>query len=63
VLLGYHRRLVLLGLELGLAWPVPVSAVVTVLVELTPCEVPAHYELGKCPLDCFGADLYALLGL
>jgi len=63
VLLGYHRRPVLLGLLLGLARGVPVSAVVTVLVELTPCEVPAHYELGKCPLDCFGADLYALLGL
>jgi hypothetical protein len=54
---------VLLGLKLDLAWPVPVSAVVTVLVELTPCEVPAHNELGKCPLDCFGADLDALLGL
>jgi hypothetical protein len=54
---------VLLGLKLGLTRCVPVRAVVTVLVELTPCEVPPDNELGKCPLDCFGADLDALLGL
>jgi hypothetical protein len=54
---------VLLCLLLKLAWGVPVSAVVAVLVKLTAAQVPAHDKLGKCPLDCFGADLYALLCL
>jgi hypothetical protein len=54
---------VLLCLLLKLARCVPVSAVVAVLVKLTAAQVAAHNELGKCPLDCFGADLYALLCL
>jgi len=61
VLLGYHRGPVLLGLLLLLAWGVPVSAVVPVLVELTARQVPAHYQLCKCSLDCFAAYSYALL--
>jgi hypothetical protein len=54
---------VLLGLLLLLAWCIPVSAVVPVLVKLTARQVPAHYQLCKCSLDCFAAYSHALLGL
>lgn len=53
----------LLCLPLLLAWGIPVSAVVAVLVELTASEVPALYQLSECSLDGFGADLNALLSL
>jgi hypothetical protein len=52
---------VLLGLLLGLAWGIPIGAVVAVLVKLPACEVASHHELGEGSLDCFGADPNALL--
>ncbi len=48
---------------LELARCVPVSAVVPVLVELAAAQVPAGNQLRESPLDRFGADGHAVLGL
>jgi hypothetical protein len=50
-----------LCLLLLLAGGIPVSAVVAVLVELPAREVTCLHQLRECPLNGFGADLYALL--
>jgi len=63
LLAGDCGRSVSLCLLLLLAWGIPVGAVVAVLVEGTPCEVPPLNQLRECSLDGFGADLYALLSL
>jgi hypothetical protein len=54
---------VLFEFLLQLAGGVPVSPVVVVFVKLTATEVPTHYQLGKCSLNCFAAYSHALLGL
>lgn len=59
----YDRRPVALCLLLGLAWGVPVGAVVAVLVELPACEVAARHQLCEGPLNRFVADGHALLSL
>ena len=52
-----------LGLLLRLTGGIPVSAVVSVLVELSPGEVPGVNQLGQCSLDGFGAYLHPLFPL